>query len=304
MVPEDVAWADLAVLLEGIRTGSLNRAAQALGISQSTASRRVARLERGLGARVFDRTPEGLKPTDLALRIAPHAELVADRMVDIQRLAAEQEARPRGRVRLAVVDGMAPVLLAPALAGFYDAFPDIELDLLAAQSVVDLVRGEADIALRMVFPTAPDLVVRKLGEMELALFAHPDLTARPDGVHRFVALADPRGVFPESHWLQSTAPDAHVTRVTSWNVLFACALQGVGAALLSPSVAEPAGLVRIAGPPVPSRPLYVVYHRVLRDVPKIVAVRDWLVQTVESLGGRENGAPEMRGGTSTFSGGT
>lgn len=279
---DDVAWADLAVVLAGLEHGSLNQAAAALQISQSTASRRLARLERTLGARLFDRTPDGLQPTELARQLAPHARLVADQMVDIRRLAQGRERRPRGRVRLAVVDGMAPVLLAPALSPFYADYPDITLDLLGGQAVVDLVRGEADIALRMVRPTAPDLVVRSLGSLAVEPFAAPSLAGGLDQV-RWVALHDPALALPESQWLARHVPEAHLTRVSSWNVLFACVRSGVGAGLLPPLVAEAAGLRRLDGPAAPPRRLLLVYHRALREVPRIVAVREWLVRTAEGF---------------------
>lgn len=271
-----LSWQDLAVLLAALEAGSLNQAARALGVSQSTASRRLQRLEDTLGARVFDRTPEGLLPTALALELAPHARLIQGHMADIERLAAGREAAPSGRVRLAVVDGLAAPFLCPRLGDFYRQFPEVEIDLLAGQAVVDLVRREADLALRFVPPTAPDLVSRRLGTIELAPYALPELAADP--TRAWVALLDPALRFQESRWIDEHVRGARITRVSTWPDLFASARCGLGAALLSPLVAEPAGLVEVPDlAPVPPRELLLVYHRAMRDAPRVAALRAWLI---------------------------
>ena len=281
----DVAWEDLAMLLAALEQGSLSRAARQLRTSQSTASRRLVRLEGRLGGRLFERTPDGLEPTALARDIAPYARLIAGHMNDIQRVASGFEAAPHGRVRLAVVDGLAPAVVVPGLAALRARYPDIELDLLSGQSVVDLVRGEADLALRFVRPTAPDLVVRKLQDVPMGVYVHPHLADVPLEDLPWVAFHDPAQRFEETRWLQAHVRPDHLTTVSAWSVLWASARAAVGAAILSPYVAETAGLVRreLAAPPVPSRELLLVYHRALRDVPRIAVVRSWLVKLVEDF---------------------
>jgi len=282
---QDVAWEDLAVLLVGLEHGSLSRAARQLRISQSTASRRLVRLEERLGGRLFDRTPDGLAPTVLAFDIAPFARLIAGHMNDIARVASGFEAAPHGRVRLAVVDGLAPALVVPGLAALRSRHPGIELDLLSSPSVVDLVRGEADLALRFVRPTAPDLRVHKLQELPMGVYVHPRLAEVPYDALPWVAFYDPTERFEETRWLNAHVRPEHLTTVSAWSVLWAVAQAGMGAAILSPYVAEPAGLVRRepVAPAIPSRELLLVYHRALRDVPRIAAVRSWLVELVEGF---------------------
>lgn len=282
MTANELSWQDLALLLAALDHGSLNRAGAALGVSQSTASRRLQRLEDGLGALVFDRTPEGLLPTALALELAPHARLIAGHMTDIQRLASGQEAAPSGRVRLAVVDGLAPHFICPRLGSFYERFPQVQVDLLAGQALVDLVRREADLALRFVPPSAPDLVSRKLGVIPLAPYAVPKLAADPK--RAWVALLDEQEKFMETRWLKAHTQAARLTRVSAWSDLFEAVRCGLGAGLISPLVAEPAGLVRVAGlPPVPGRELMLVYHRAMREVPRVAALRGWLIQSAEQF---------------------
>ena len=284
MITDGVPWEDLTVLLAALDHGSLNRAAAALRIGQSTASRRLVRLEERLDARLFDRTPEGLLPTALALSLAPHARLIAGHMGDIARLAHEQEAAPQGRVRLAVVDGLVAHWLAPRLPEFYAQHPAVDVDLITGHAVVDLVRREADLALRFVRPTAADLVVKTLGTVHFRAYAHPSIAPEPQ---RWVALLDPKAVFQETHWLNEQIAPTHLTRVSTWSALLAAIRAGVGAGLLSPLAAEPAGLVPVAldCAPVPSRTLYLVYHRALRDVPRVAVLRRWLVESAHQLFG-------------------
>ena len=276
---EGVAWQDLSVVLAVLDSGSLGKAAVALRIGQSTASRRLVRLEGRLGGSLFDRTPEGLSPTALAWAIEPHARLIADQMADIERVVHGLEAAPAGRVRVAVVDGLAGHWLMPSLPEFLERFGDLEIDLLNGQSVVDLVRREADLAVRFVRPTAPDLVCKTLGVVEFAPYAAPGLARRD----RYVALHDPAEMFQETQWIRMHGAATQVHTVTAWYDLFGAVRAGVGVGLLAPQVAEPEGLVRLDLPPVPSRKAYLVYHRALRDVPRIAAVRAWLIEVARTF---------------------
>lgn len=276
----ELASEDLAVLLAAVDRGSLGQAARVLRVSQSTASRRLARLEAALGARLFDRTPEGLAPTALALDIVPRARLVEGHLADIQRLAAGQEAAPRGSVRLALPDGLATAWLLPRLAGFYSDYPDVDVDLAIGHRVVDLVRREADIALRFVVPEAPDLVRVRLGRLSLAAVVHPSLAKADPCAIRWVQLADPGRQLQETRWIDTHIQPVRRMRVSLWHALFGAVAEGLAAGILAAGVAERAGLVRVC-PSIPSpedRVLYLVYHRALRDVPRVRALVDWLRQ--------------------------
>ncbi len=280
-----VAWEDLEVVLAALRHRSLNRSARALRIGQSTASRRLQRLEERLGARIFDRTPEGLLPTDFASQLEPLARLIEGHMGDIDRLARGRELEPRGRVRLALPDGLASEWLLPRLDDFYERYPEVTVDLVIGHAVVDLVRREADLAVRFIRPAAGDLIARTLGRMDIAPYVHPDLAHLAPRAMRWIVFDDPDAVYLETQWVRRVVGPARTMRVSLWNALFAAARHGLGAALLSPVVAEPAGLVRVSGQlaPVEGRDLHLVYHRALREVPRVAALRDWLVVAAGSL---------------------
>ena len=274
---DGVAHEGLAVFLAALETGSLNRAARHLRIGQATASRRLARLEEQLGARLFDRTPEGLLPTELAHQLTPHARLVEEHMADIARLAGGHEATPQGRIRLALPDGLGTAFVLPRIGEFFARYPEVDVDLRVGHAVVDLVRREADLALRFVRPTKGDLLVQKLGVVPIAPFVHPSLAGADPRSLRWIMFDDPDEVFVETRWVRQHVQPAHWMEVSVGAGLFEGARLGLGPALLSPLVAEPAGLVPIPGlPPVPGRELYLVCHRALRTVPRIAVFRDWL----------------------------
>lgn len=277
---EGVAWEHLAVLLAVLRHGSLNRAAQALRIGQSTASRRLARLEERLGARLFDRLPEGLRPTQFAIDLEPHARFIEGHMADVERLAAGQEAAPHGRVVVALPDGLASHWLIPMLPDFYARYPQVEVDCVIGHAVVDLTRRAADLALRFVPPTAPDLVVRRLRTIPLAAYVHPRLADADPAALRWIMLGDPERRFVESRWIDAHVAPGKTMNVSLWHALLAAVQQGLGAGILSPLVAEPLGLtlLEIDDATPLSRELLLVYHRALRDVPRIAALRRWLVE--------------------------
>ncbi|MEZ4337816.1 MAG: LysR family transcriptional regulator, partial [Sandaracinaceae bacterium] len=108
-------WDDLAVVLAVHRGGSLAAAADSLRIDASTVSRRLRAIEAELGSRLFDRTPDGLLPTDLTLRLLPHAEQAEAAALAVEAEAAGEEVAAVGRVRLALADAFAAYVVAPAL---------------------------------------------------------------------------------------------------------------------------------------------------------------------------------------------
>ncbi len=275
---QNIAWEDLTLLLAAVENGSLSGAARSLRVSQSTASRRLVRLEEALGARLFDRTPEGLAPTALTHQLLPHVRIVEGHMADLMRVAAGQEATPSGRVRLALPDGLASSWHVQRLPDFHAHYPDVELDLTIGPAVVDLVRGESEIALRFVPARASDLIEVPLGSVPLAAYASEKPRRMPLDALRWVMLVDPHRAFHETQWIEEHIKPKRRMTVSLWNALFAAVQAGVGPAILPRRVAEEVGLVRVGPklPPPEARQLRMVFHRALREVPRIRAVVDWL----------------------------
>lgn len=280
-------WDDYRVFLAIYRCNSLTAAAKRLGVSQSTASRRLCELETALDLQLFDRTPGGLLATEVAERLLPHAEVVEQQADAIARLAAGQRAQATGRVRMALPEGLADLALVPRLPELQRKHPGLAIDLVIGPAVVDLVRREADIALRFVRPVRGDLVAKKLAELELGVFGLPELVAEnpaPTSL-RWILLEDREGRFPETRWHKVHVSTPPWMYTTSYTTLLAALKAGLGVGIISRRGAAALGLTELKTdlPEPASCPLYLVTHRALRKVPRVVAVWDWLEAEASAL---------------------
>ncbi len=167
----DADWDDLRVFLAVLEHGNLVSAAEQLGISQPTAGRRLAALEASLGLPLFVRTGRRMLPTDAGLSIEDSARQMQREMDAIQRVADGHNHGLRGNVRISASEGTGSKWLVPVLAELKRKYPEISIDLQIEGRNVDLVRREADIALRMGRPTQPALIVRKLATIGFGLYA-------------------------------------------------------------------------------------------------------------------------------------
>jgi molybdate transport repressor ModE-like protein len=168
----DSSWDHYRTLLAVLAEGSLSGAARALGLSQPTAGRHIETLEDELGAPLFTRSAGGLAPTEAALALRPHAEAMAAAAEALVRTASGERDAVRGVVRITASDIVGVEVLPPMLAGFHEAYPDVSIELALSNRVEDLLRREADIAVRMVRPTQGALLAKRVGAVRLGLYAH------------------------------------------------------------------------------------------------------------------------------------
>ena len=167
----DIGWELYRSFLGVLREGSLSGAARALGVAQPTVGRHIAALEKALGLALFTRSPTGLLPTDSALALQSHAEAMASTAAALARTAASQGDGVRGVVRITASDVIGVEVL-PAIVGRLRAeHRDLKIELVLTNKVQDLLRREADIAVRMTPPRQETLVARRIGQIELGLHA-------------------------------------------------------------------------------------------------------------------------------------
>jgi DNA-binding transcriptional LysR family regulator len=175
MATRDLAafdWALVRSFLAVLDAGSLMGAARRIGAQQPTLSRHIAELEAQLGTPLFERTGRGVLPTAAAQAIADAArqmEAGADALA--LRLAGRREAT-RGSVRITTSQVAATYLLPPVLAALQQTEPGIQVELVASNQISNLLRREADIAVRMVRPAQGSLVARKLADLPIVAAAH------------------------------------------------------------------------------------------------------------------------------------
>ncbi|QNK70486.1 LysR family transcriptional regulator [Variovorax sp. PAMC26660] len=174
----NIGWELYRSFLSVLREGSLSGAARALGITQPTAGRHVAALEEALGVVLFTRSQVGLLPTDIALALRTHAEAMESTAASLARAATSQGEGVRGVVRVSASEVISVEVLPPIVARLREAHPALKVELVATNRVQDLLRREADIAVRMVRPRQEQLVARRIGQIELGFHAHRDYLAR------------------------------------------------------------------------------------------------------------------------------
>jgi DNA-binding transcriptional LysR family regulator len=165
-------WALVKSFLAVLDAGSLMGAARKLRAQQPTLSRHVAQLEAQLGAPLFERTGRGVTPTAVALAIADAARQMEAGAQTLSRKLAGQRDATTGSVRITTSQVAATWLLPPVLAALSEAEPGVQVELVASNHLTNLLRREADIALRMVRPQQGTLVARKLGEIGIGAAAH------------------------------------------------------------------------------------------------------------------------------------
>jgi DNA-binding transcriptional LysR family regulator len=166
------SWDHYRTLLAVLEEGSLSGAARMLGLTQPTVGRHVETLERELGAPLFTRSAGGLAPTEAALALRPHAEAMAAAAEALIRTASGEAEAIRGVIRVTASDVMGVEVLPPMLTGFHEANPEVTIELTLSNRLEDLLRREADIAVRMVRPTQGALLAKRVGAVRLGLFAH------------------------------------------------------------------------------------------------------------------------------------
>ncbi len=166
-----VDWNDLKYLLALKREGTLAGAARALSVDHSTVSRRLAALEEAIGTQLLRRTPEGLCFTEAGNAAAASAEAMDASASGLLSKLAGEDDRDAGVVRLTCAEGIIPFLVTE-LQDLRAAHPDLRVELLPSTAVLDLLRREADIAVRMFRPTQAALVARFVGKLGWSLYAN------------------------------------------------------------------------------------------------------------------------------------
>jgi len=166
-------WTGIRDFLAVVEAGSLAGAARRLKVSQPTISRRIAALEDTLGVRLFSRTTRRLDLTDAAKRILNDALAMEQAALAIERLAASGDAALEGVVRISTTELLGSNWLTPEMAGFRQRYPGIRLEFVIDNRSVNLMRRDADIALRLARPQQNDLIARKVADHASGLFAAP-----------------------------------------------------------------------------------------------------------------------------------
>lgn len=165
-------WEWYRTFLSVSETGSLSAAGRALSLTQPTVGRHIDSLETALGLKLFTRSFDGYAPTEAAAELLPYAASVAATAAALRRVASSIGDGVRGTVRVTASDVIGVEVLPPILSALRAAHPELVIELVLSNAVDDLLRREADIAVRMIQPTQDALVARRVGTIDIGLFAH------------------------------------------------------------------------------------------------------------------------------------
>ena len=174
----DFDWSLARTFLAALESGSLLGAAKRLGSSQPTVGRQISELESQLGVALFERTGRGLVPTQSALQLAVSAQAMEAAALQLARSGSGSQNQVSGTVRVTASQPVACYLLPPILSDMRRALPEIQVELESSNVVSNLLRREADIAVRMVRPDQATLVAKKVGVVKVGVYASRDYLSR------------------------------------------------------------------------------------------------------------------------------
>lgn len=169
---DSLDWDFWRTFLAVAEEGSLSGAARRLRLTQPTIGRHIDALEQAFGAALFTRAQNGLTPTALGLSLVPHAEGMAASAAALSRTASAEPDAEAGVVRISASEIVGIEVLPAILAEFSAAHPRIAIELDLTNRNADLLRRDADIAVRMIRPQQDALVATRLGGVGIGLFAH------------------------------------------------------------------------------------------------------------------------------------
>jgi DNA-binding transcriptional LysR family regulator len=284
----EVDWNLIRSFVAVAQTGSLSAAARELGGSQPTLGRHVAGLERALGLKLFRRGRAGYDLTDDGLALLARAEEMSDRANAFMRAAlGASTEQVSGTVRIAASEVVAAYVLPPIMARLGEIEPAIEVEIVASNRVENLLRRDADVAIRMVEPAQQDLIARKVTDIPLcacAAASYLDRRGRPSsfrelpqydmiGFDRDGSMIDAFGAF-------GLKIDRHAFRfrtdnqIVGWEAVRAG--NGIGFGQRPLALADPLVEMILPDLTLPELPVWLAMHRDVRTSARIRLVVDFL----------------------------
>jgi DNA-binding transcriptional LysR family regulator len=288
-------WNLARSFLAAMDQGSLLGAARSLRTSQPTVGRHIAEFESQLGVVLFERTGRGLVPTATAIQLATSARAMDAAALELARTLSGAQSQTAGTVRITASVPVAVHLLPGVLAAMRMALPEIQVELVSSNQISNLLRREADIAIRMVRPDQASLVARKLGEVKLCVCAHKDYLARSAPLKKPTDLLAHTliGSDADSAILNGFKAMGHAVsrehfalRCDDFIVQWQAVRAGLGVGFAADYMlrSDPQVLAVLSGQiPIPPLPMWLAVHREIRSSQRIRAVYDFLAASLPDL---------------------
>jgi DNA-binding transcriptional LysR family regulator len=287
------AWDDLRHFLAFARAGSMQAAARALGVNQSTVQRRIVDLEESVGHRLVERHLGSYRLTELGEKLRPAAEGVETAVASFERHLAACDKGLTGTVRVTCGSSLASCLRqTPLIDAFHARYPGLRVELVISERYVDLSKGEADIAIRLGEPRDEALIGRKIADASWAVYAsrsYVERYGRPRNVedlNRHVVIGCDGAItnYPAARWMRSVAPHATVTaRSEHWQGVMLAVKAGAGLAAMPHWQGDSSELVRVVDNIGLVIPYYLLMHRDMQYTPRVRAFADFVSSEIKSF---------------------
>lgn len=287
-------WNQIRAFLATVEEGSFSAAARALGQTQPTLSRQITALEDELGVTLFERGRRSMRPTGAALELLDHVRAMGDAAQRISLTASGHAQSVDGFVSITCTDMMATYFLPPVIDRLRTRAPKLQIEIIASNTVRDLAKREADIAIRHGRPDQPDLIARLLGETSAHLYAAPgflDRVGRPQSAED-VGRLDFVGIERDSRIIDYLrelglvlAPENFRVISESGPAYLAMIRRGFGIGILTRDMLPIAPELEPVFPALPAIPVpvWLVTHRELNTSRKIRLVFDTLAEELRGL---------------------
>lgn len=302
-------WGDLRFVLAIARSGSALRAAKALGVNQTTVTRRMAELEATLGAALFERRQSGYHLTALGQRFAETAARVEDEVSGLVNSVYADHRALTGRVRVTTPEMLANLLITPWLRTFRQEHPAITVELIADDRHLDLARGEADVALRATIRRPEPLqgagiVARKLARVGWSIYcsrAYAEEHGAPQSLealdgHPIVALDENMAHLPGPRLLARLAAHSRISARSNNLTNLVLTLKAVHGIATLPCIGGDADpdLVRCL-PPIPEleSDLFLVLREEVKSSTHVRAFADSIAAHIKASRARLAGEPGL-----------
>ncbi|MCF3974591.1 LysR family transcriptional regulator [Paracoccus salsus] len=296
-------WDKLRIFHAVADAGSLTHAGETLHLSQSAVSRQIRALEESLGTALFHRHARGLILTEPGELLFDATSSMARRLDAASARIRDSEENVLGELKVTTTVGFGTLWLAPRLVKLYEKYPDLKIDLILEERVLDLPMREADVAIRMKEPSQSDLIRRRLLNIRMRLYAtqaYLDCAGVPTGLddlaaHRLICQKADQPQVAAGARLVQMVMGQNITSTLTVNNYFGV-LQGVlanvGIGVLPDYLtADHPGLVRVL-PEIESAevPVFLAYPEELRQTRRVAAFRDFVLEQIQSYRRRQSEA--------------
>jgi DNA-binding transcriptional LysR family regulator len=271
-----LSWDDLLTLSTLARHQTYQHTARELGLTRSTVVRRIQRLELALGFQVVEEHQGKVTLTAQSAQVVSTARGMNDMVAQLERQQPADGEAVHGLVRITAPEGIAAHLLAPAFANLHQRHPGLELTLLATSAVLSISHKQADLAVRMSYPEDGNLIAIPAATLRYRLYR--SRTALDNSAQPLLVSYDDAGVdYPESAALRQRYPELKAQFRSNNLAAQIQAVRNGGIGLLPEYVERHYhDLTPLEEKATLEKTMYIVFHSMHRDHPKIRAVAEWI----------------------------